>query len=67
MFKAEDRTALAEMLVEVIKPNHLTGDMVSLFLKTRALKPGDSLVKKIRNIPPNQGQLAFRARLLLAG
>lgn len=44
----EDRTALAELLVEWIQPNHITEDIISMFLNTRSLKPGDALVKKVR-------------------
>lgn len=40
--------ALAELIVEFVQPNHLTNLFVSQLLDTRALKPGDSLVKKIR-------------------
>jgi len=42
------RDALAELLVEYIQPNHLTNTFMSLLLDTRALQPGDSLVKKMR-------------------
>lgn len=42
------RDALAEIIVEYVKPNHLTVDFVSGLLKARTLKPGDSLVKKVR-------------------
>ncbi len=42
------REALAQILVEFIQPNHLTNQIMSLLLDTRALSPGDALVKKIR-------------------
>lgn len=42
------RDALAEMIVEYVQPNHITTDFVSMLLNTRSLKPGDSLVKKLR-------------------
>jgi len=42
------RDALAEILVEFIQPNHLTNQFMGDILNTRSLKPGDSLVKKIR-------------------
>lgn len=42
------REALAAILVEYVQPNHLTGQIVGNLLSTRALKPGDSLVKKVR-------------------
>jgi len=48
---AQDRSqrdALAKLLVEYIKPNHLTGQFMDLLLKTRQLQPGDALVKKLR-------------------
>src|SRR3972149_2417445 len=42
------RDAFAEMIVEYVKPNHITVDFISLLLNTRSLKPGDFLVKKLR-------------------
>lgn len=42
------RDALAQIIVEYVQPNHLTGEFVNGLLTTRSLKPGDSLVKKIR-------------------
>jgi len=42
------REALAEMITEYVQPNHITQDIMSQILDTRALKPGDSLVRKIR-------------------
>lgn len=42
------RDALAEIIVEFVQPNHLTTDFISGLLNTRNLKPGDSLVKKVR-------------------
>lgn len=42
------REALAELIVEYVRPNHLTNQYMSLLLNTRALQPGDALVKKIR-------------------
>jgi len=42
------RDALASLIVEYIKPNHITWDVVGLLLNTRAMKPGDALVKKVR-------------------
>jgi hypothetical protein len=42
------REALAAMLIEYIQPNHIAVDFVSMLLSTRALNPGDSLVKKLR-------------------
>jgi len=42
------RKAFAEVIVEWIKPNHLTTDLISLFLDTRRLMPGDMLIKKLR-------------------
>jgi len=49
---AEDkgkRDALAEMFVEYIQPNHIVVDFVGMLLNARALKEGDSLVKKLRS------------------
>ncbi len=46
------RQALAELIVEFVQPNHLANQFVSDILDTRALKPGDALVKKTRsNVP----------------
>jgi len=42
------RDALAEIIVEYVQPNHITADFISGLLTTRRLKPGDSLVKKVR-------------------
>lgn len=42
------RRALAELLIEYIQPNHLTNQFMSVLLDSRALKPGDALVKKVR-------------------
>lgn len=43
------REALASLLVEYINPNHITDNIVGLFLDTRQLKPGDALLKKVRS------------------
>ena len=42
------REALAEMIIEWVQPGHIINDLVSIFLNTRALKPGDQLVKRTR-------------------
>ena len=42
------REALAEMIVEWVQPGHIIPDLVSLFLNTRSLNPGDQLVKRTR-------------------
>lgn len=42
------REEFAEMLVEYIDPQHITTDFIGMLLNTRSLKPGDSLVKKVR-------------------
>lgn len=42
------RDALAEMIVEYVQPNHITTDFIGMLLNTRSLRPGDSLVKKLR-------------------
>lgn len=53
------RDALASIIVEYVQPNHLTGQIVGNLLTTRALKPGDSLVKKVRK--------GIRVRTLVPG
>lgn len=42
------RDALAALIVEYIDPNHITENIVGLFLNTRRMKIGDALVKKVR-------------------
>lgn len=42
------RTALAELMVEYIQPNHITVDFIGMLLNTRQLNPGDALIKKVR-------------------
>lgn len=42
------RKALAELIVEWGQPGHLVTDMIGLLMNTRALKPGDSLVHRVR-------------------
>jgi hypothetical protein len=42
------RDALAEIITEYVQPNHLTDEFVRGLLPVRRLKPGDSLVKKVR-------------------
>lgn len=42
------RSAFAELLIETIEPNHLSLDIFSLFLPTRQMNPGDTLVRKVR-------------------
>jgi hypothetical protein len=42
------REEFAEMMIEYIDPQHITTDFVGMLLNTRSLKPGDSLVKKVR-------------------
>jgi hypothetical protein len=48
LMKAGKREALAQLLVEYVQPGHITTDFVSMLLNTRALNPGDALVKKVR-------------------
>lgn len=48
MRDAEQREALAQILVEFIEPGHLTNEFVSSMLGTRSLEAGDLLVKKVR-------------------
>ena len=42
------RQAFAQMIVEYVKPNHITVDFVNMLLNSRSLNPGDSLIKKLR-------------------
>jgi hypothetical protein len=42
------RQATAEMIVEFAQPGHIITDVIGMMLNTRSLKPGDSLVKKVR-------------------
>lgn len=42
------RSALAELIVEYVQPEHISVDFVGMLLNARSLKPGDSLVKKVR-------------------
>jgi len=59
-----DKRALAELIVEYVDPKHVTQDIVGMFLNTRTLNPGDSLVKKVRRgievrqLVPGQDTLA---------
>jgi hypothetical protein len=48
ILKRGDKEALAALLVEYVQPNHITANFVGMLLNTRTLKPGDSLVKKMR-------------------
>lgn len=48
IFEAGDKQALAELIVEYVKPNNIVPDFVSLLLNSRSLKPGDALVKRTR-------------------
>jgi len=43
------RKALAALIIEHINPNHITENIVGLFLDTRHMEPGDMLVKKLRS------------------
>ncbi|HAQ02276.1 TPA: hypothetical protein DCQ22_00035 [Candidatus Nomurabacteria bacterium] len=42
------RDALAQMIVEYVNPNHIGVDFIGMLLNTRALQPGDQLVRKMR-------------------
>lgn len=48
LLKSNNRDAVAELIVEYVQPQRITTDFISLLFNTRTLKPGDSLVKKIR-------------------
>lgn len=46
----QGRSAFAELIYEIINPNHVTLDVVSAFgLPTRSLNPGDQLVRRVRS------------------
>jgi len=47
-FASGDREAMAQLIIEYVDPTHITGEMMGLLLDTRALNPGDALVKKVR-------------------
>jgi hypothetical protein len=42
------REALAQLIIEYVQPNHITGEIMGYLLNTRALNPGDALVKRVR-------------------
>lgn len=48
LLKDGNREALAQLIIEYVQPQHLTGDFVSMLLGTRSLNVGDALVKKVR-------------------
>lgn len=48
MLKDGKREALAQLIVEYVDVNHIPADMMNLLLPSRALNPGDALVKKVR-------------------
>ena len=48
LLKEGKREALAQLIVEYVDVNHIPTDFTSLLLNTRALNPGDALVKKVR-------------------
>jgi len=48
LIKEGKRDAVAQLIVEYVQPDHIAVDFVSLLLNSRNLKPGDSLVKKVR-------------------
>lgn len=48
LLKSGNRDAVAELIVEYVEPQRVTTDFISLLMNTRTLKPGDSLVKKLR-------------------
>jgi hypothetical protein len=70
------REALAQILVEWIEPVHITQDFVGMLLDTRALNPGDILVKKVRkglkvfsHVPgsvPMKGEITISERMNFA-
>jgi hypothetical protein len=42
------REEFAEMFIEYVNPTHIATDFIGMLMSTRNLKPGDSLVKKVR-------------------
>lgn len=42
------RSAFAELIMDIIEPNHLTLDLFNAFLPTRQLNPGDEIGKRVR-------------------
>lgn len=46
--KSGDRKALAQVITEWLDPQHLTTDLMSLFLDSKSLNPGDSMLYKVR-------------------
>ena len=40
LMKEGDRSALAELMVEYVQPQHITTDFIGMLLNTRSLKPG---------------------------
>jgi hypothetical protein len=48
LMKDGKREALAQLITEYVQPNHITTDIVGMLLDTRALNPGDALVRKLR-------------------
>jgi len=46
--KSGDRKALAQVITEWLDPQHLTTDLMSLFLDSKALNVGDSQLFKVR-------------------
>jgi hypothetical protein len=49
LLKDGKREALAQLIVEVVGPQHITTDFISLLLNSRSLNKGDALVKKVRS------------------
>jgi hypothetical protein len=39
----KDKAALAQLIIDYVQPQHITQNIVGMFLDTRALKPGDAL------------------------
>lgn len=42
------RSAFANLIMEIVEPNHLSLDLFSAFLPTRQFKPGDEIGKRVR-------------------
>jgi hypothetical protein len=42
------RSAFADLVMEIVEPNHLSLDLFSAFMPTRQLNPGDEIGKRVR-------------------
>lgn len=49
---AGQRSAFAQIIQESIEPQHLSFDILSTFMPTRTLQPGDQLSRRVRKGVP---------------